>query len=658
MTFKKHSRGLVACLALGLLVALTASNALASATITIVNNNVAGVGFNDTSPRAPVGGNPGTTLGDQRLFIFQYGANLWGNILTSAVPILVRSQFAAQTCTATSATLGSTGTLTIHRDFAGAPFTGTWYQQALANRLFGSDLSPANPDMTSTFNSNIDLGCFGPGLLWYYGTDGLEGANIELLPVIIHELGHGLGFASQTSASSGAYNGGFPTAYDHFLMDNTLGLHWDQMTQAQRAASAISLNHLVWDGARGKAEAAAFLGPRPQLVVNSPGAIAGNYDVQTATFGAAITLGGFTGNVVMADDGVAPNGDVCDPIVNGAQLLGNIALVDRGTCTFVSKALAVQAAGATGMIVVNNVAAGLPGMGGADPSITIPCIGISLADGNAIKAQLGGGVNVTMVLNPGLKAGADNSGRPFMYAPNPVQSGSSVSHWDVSATPNLLMEPAINTDLHNSVDITHGAFVDIGWFPEAVPVTLDEFAALGQADGVMVRWHFSDLTDVGTITLERAIDANGPFAPQQTELGQDGSVTTALDTSAEPGVTYYYHLRITDRRGQKSVVGQTYGQRLTEALRVTLLNPNPNPVVDGVTALRYRIGAAGHVKLTITDVSGRQVRTLQDESVRAGEHVMQWDGKNSQGSSVAAGVYFVRLQSALGAKTQRVIVVR
>ncbi len=658
MTFKKHNRGLVACMALGMLLAITASNAFATAVITIVNNNAAGVGFNDPAPRAPVGGNPGVTLGAQRLFIFQYGANIWGNILTSSVPILVRSQFAAQTCTATSAVLGSTGALTIHRDFAGAPFTGTWYQQSLANKLFGSDLSAANPDMTSTFNSNIDLGCFGPGLLWYYGTDGLEGTNIELLPVIMHELGHGLGFASTTNGSTGVLNGGFPGAYDHFLMDNVSGLHWDVMTNAQRAANAISINHLVWDGARGKAEAAAFLGPRPQLKINSPGVIAGSYDVQTATFGAALTLGGFTGNIVQVDDGVAPNEDACEPIINGAAVFSNIALIDRGTCTFVLKALAAQAAGATGMIVVNNVPTGLPGMGGTDPSITIPCIGISQADGNAIKAQLGGGVNCTMLLDPAKKAGADNTGHPFMYAPSPFASGSSVSHWDISASPNALMEPAINNDLHDTVDITHGLFVDIGWFPETVPVTLDEFAALGQADGVLVRWHFSDLTDVGSITLERAVDVNGPFAPQQTELGQEGAVTTALDTSAEPGVTYYYHLRITDRRGQGSVVGTTYGQRLSESMRVSLMSPNPNPVVNGVTALRYRIGQAGHVKLTITDVSGRQVRLLQDEAVRAGEHLMQWDGKNSQGSAVAAGVYFVRLQSTMGAKTQRVTVVR
>jgi hypothetical protein len=78
--------------------------------------------------------------------------------------------------------------------------------------------------------------------------------------------------------------------------------------------------------------------------------------------------------------------------VNGGAIAGNFALIDRGTCTFVAKAQAAQAAGATGLIVANNVAAGLRGMGGTDPTITIPCVGISQADGNAIKAQLAGGV--------------------------------------------------------------------------------------------------------------------------------------------------------------------------------------------------------------------------------------------------------------------------
>jgi hypothetical protein len=133
----------------------------------------------------------------------------------------------------------------------------------------------------------------------------------------------------------------------------------------------------------------------------------------------------------------------------------------------VAKALAAQAAGATGLIVANNVAAGLPGMGGTDPSITIPCVGISQADGNAIKANLAGGVNVTMILDPSQKAGADNNGRTLMYAPNPFASGSSVSHFDISLSPNALMEPAANADLHDNLDLTPLMFRDLGWFQPA-----------------------------------------------------------------------------------------------------------------------------------------------------------------------------------------------
>jgi hypothetical protein len=437
-----------------------------AANIVIQNNNAAGVGFNDPTPRAPVGGNPGTTLGAQRLYVFQYAADIWSRVLPSSVTIVVRAQFAAQTCTATQAVLGSAGSTTVHGNFPGAPFPNTLYGQALANKLAGLDLS-VNPDINATFNLSIDSGCFGPGQVWYYGTDGLEGTNIELLPVVLHEIGHGLGFQTFTSGSSGAYNGGFPSIADRFLYDTVNNLHWTENTAAQRVASAISIDKLAWDGAAVNKQAMTYLGPRPVLKINTPGGIAGTYAVQTATFGAQLTLAGASGNVVLADDGVAPNSDGCTPLVNGGAILGNFALIDRGTCTFVAKAQAAQAAGATGLIVANNVAAGLPGMGGTDPSITIPCVGISQADGNLIKANLAGGVNVTMILDPALKAGADANNRVLMYAPNPFASGSSVSHFDITLAPNALMEPAINNDLHVNLDLTPLMFRDIGWFPPA-----------------------------------------------------------------------------------------------------------------------------------------------------------------------------------------------
>src|SRR4051795_2366466 len=116
--------------------------AFAGANIVIVNMNAAGVGFNDPTPAAPLGGNPGTTVGQQRLNAFQYAADIWGSILDSPVTVYIQSSFQPLACTATAATLGSAGAIRIFRDFPGAESPNTWYHVALANKLAGVDLSP------------------------------------------------------------------------------------------------------------------------------------------------------------------------------------------------------------------------------------------------------------------------------------------------------------------------------------------------------------------------------------------------------------------------------------------------------------------------------------------------------------------------------------
>ena len=80
----------------GAALAITVSTASASAgpaQFIIVNLNAAGVGFNDPTPAAPVGGNTGTTLGEQRLIAFQHAASIWSARLDSNVPIRIRAQF-------------------------------------------------------------------------------------------------------------------------------------------------------------------------------------------------------------------------------------------------------------------------------------------------------------------------------------------------------------------------------------------------------------------------------------------------------------------------------------------------------------------------------------------------------------------------------------
>ncbi|MBI1789498.1 MAG: hypothetical protein HYR60_18335 [Acidobacteria bacterium] len=106
---------------------------------------------------------------------------------------------------------------------------------------------------------------------------------------------------------------------------------------------------------------------------------------------------------------------------------------------------------------------------------------IALADGNAIKAALAGGpVTANLTLDLAIRAGADPAGRALLYTPNPVQPGSTISHWDTLTTPNQLMEPAINANLTHNVqppsDLTQSLMRDIGWFSDydGVPDGVDQ----------------------------------------------------------------------------------------------------------------------------------------------------------------------------------------
>jgi hypothetical protein len=230
------------------------------ATIVIQNGDGPGEGFNDAGAPVVAPGNPGGTLGAQRLFAFQYAANIWAQCIQSASIVVVNAQMNPQFCNATSAVLGSAGTNFIWRDFAGAPQAATWYPDALADALFGADLNPGNPDIFAQFNSNLNgnPACLG-GIGWYYGTDQNPGSDIDFISVVAHEIGHGLGFQTFQS-SAGVWFGGFLDTYGTNMFHNfAIPAAYPSMTNAQRAAGNIGDPNLVWNGACVKAVANTIL---------------------------------------------------------------------------------------------------------------------------------------------------------------------------------------------------------------------------------------------------------------------------------------------------------------------------------------------------------------------------------------------------------------
>lgn len=461
----------LACLALG--------GAQASVTLQIINGNAPGVGFNDPTPVAPVGGNNATTLGAQRMVAFQYAADLWGSKLNSTVPIRILATFEPLSCTAGGATLGAAGAWDIFSDFKNAPLPNTWYPSALANKLAGTDLAaPSDPHIIAYFNSRLGLfsDCL-PGSAFYLGLDNNHGANIDFVAVLLHELGHGLGFQTFTDDASGEFIQNTPSVWDHYLFDNQNNLAWTDMTDAQRAASAISGNGLSWNGPIVTTAVPGVLDAISNLGIGGPaaGGAKNNYAVGDASFGPPLAAPSVTGQLMPVVDQANGTGLACTPLsaTNALAVKNNIALVDRGTCNFALKAKIVQDAGAKGMVVVDNAPGAATGMSGTDPSVVIPSVRVSQADGAIIRAALlkrtrtSSGVVADLGIDPMRLAGTDAERRILLYTPNPLQPGSSVSHYTTDAKPNQLMEPAINGDLTHEVeppaDLTLPLLHDIGW---------------------------------------------------------------------------------------------------------------------------------------------------------------------------------------------------
>src|SRR5262245_797595 len=107
MTTHRISRVARSVLGGALLAVLAAFGAAHAANVTVISYDGPGEGFNDPTPLAPVGGNPGTTIGAQRLNAFQHAANIWGTLIDSPVVIRVGARFDALSCSANSAILGS-----------------------------------------------------------------------------------------------------------------------------------------------------------------------------------------------------------------------------------------------------------------------------------------------------------------------------------------------------------------------------------------------------------------------------------------------------------------------------------------------------------------------------------------------------------------------
>ena len=148
------------------------------------------------------------------------------------------------------------------------------------------------------------------------------------------------------------------------------------MDAAKPLLQAAVVALLATMGAQTLAQTAA----RPKLRITAPSNITRDVPSVGAPFGPVPTAANFNGEVVFTlDEGGKSSNDGCEPIQSDVK--GKIALVVRGTCDFIVKAQNAEAAGASAVVIINNVAGPLPSISG-EGLVNIPVLLVSQADGN------------------------------------------------------------------------------------------------------------------------------------------------------------------------------------------------------------------------------------------------------------------------------------
>lgn len=417
-----------------------------------------GAGFNDKTPAVPVGGNEGRTVGEQRHLALAYAFERWSAMLDSSVPIHVQVEFDDLGCGPTGVVLGQAGATQYVAGIEAPGANPEWlYPIALANSLAGEDLDIARPDIRVTLNTAPDDVCRSRTGGFYYGFDGQAGDSNDLVEIVLHELAHGLGFASIVDDETGELADGYVDAFSAQLFDLDSELSWPQLTAADRARSAQNPRKLAWSGAAGRRVAAEALNVDQPRVVFQPRVPEWSGMVSDTSFGRAANEPGVTGVVVLAQGcNISAPADPTSPW---------IALFKD--CNPVAAAGTAATAGAAGAFLVTE---GYPFPPSPVESASVatpymmPLVVLSPADARNVQLTLARqGLTATIASVPGQRLGTDETGRPLMFSPNPVRPGSSVSHVDQSMRPNQMMEPNATPNATHDLTLTRAFLQDIGW---------------------------------------------------------------------------------------------------------------------------------------------------------------------------------------------------
>lgn len=276
------------------------------------------------------------------------------------------------------------------------------------------------------------------------------------------------------------------------------------------------------------------------IEILAPADVAGSIPSREASFTPRLgSFGSIEARVVLVDDGqnLLANGspgsrrDACEPLINPFDLVGRIALIARGGCTFQLKLQRAEQAGAIAAIVYNNVGAPIV-MNGDRGSVGIPAVMIGTGDGQRLVDRLSAEAEVRAALAQGVLLERTDSGNRL---------GDFSSRGPALADPDFLKPditaPGINILAGHTPDVANGLrgelFQYLTGTSMAVPQVAGVAALLKEAHP---QWTPGMLKSALTTTADPEVvleDGETPAHPFEIGAGHIGA-----NRAIDPGLVY------------------------------------------------------------------------------------------------------------------------
>lgn len=192
------------------------------------------------------------------------------------------------------------------------------------------------------------------------------------------------------------------------------------------------------------------------------------------------------------------------------------------------------------------------------------------------------------------------------------------------------------------------------------PQNLDITGSIGQ--NPTLSWNSAYYAVSYYIYRKRETASTWSYIDSTTSLSYTDNDATILSPRDPDAIKYIYHVKAHNEAGlsgasnNRSIWGEVFKTSFAQETILpitTLLHSNyPNPF-NAETNIRFQISQSVQVKLTVFDITGKEIAELLNKNLHAGYHEVNWNAEK-----ISSGTYIYRLKAGNTTITKKMVLLK